>query len=73
MLLSIILGITCAILIGWLIKIGKVLWNKFKDVTSSQAEKGPNSKDVVGYIFKTKDDKYYKFTPKICPCPLFHT
>lgn len=31
---------------------------------------GPNSKDIVGSIYKWRDGKYYQFSPEICVCPL---
>lgn len=58
-LLSIIIGLIIGLLIGYFV------------MQNSKNHHGPNSKDIVGHIFKFKD-KYYKFSPVICPCPLLH-
>lgn len=30
---------------------------------------GPNSNEIIKYIYQ-KDNKFYTFTPEICPCPI---
>lgn len=65
MLLSIILGL----IVGWALGI---LWFNYghgKGGFGASIHHGPNSKDIVGNVFKF-GDKYYKFSPVICPCPL---
>ncbi len=31
---------------------------------------GPNSNIIQKYIYLSKDNKYYKFIPEVCICPL---
>ncbi len=31
---------------------------------------GPNSNTIQKYIYQDKNDKYYKFIPEVCICPL---
>ena len=57
----------------------KVLWNIvlglilgifiYKQVLVNPRKHGPNSKFIVNEIYQ-KDDKYYRFIPEICPCPI---
>ncbi len=65
MLLSIIWGV----IVGWVLG---MLWLNYGDGKwgfGGGVYHGPNSKDIVGNVFKF-EDKYYKFSPVICPCPL---
>ena len=60
MFFELIMGLLLGVLIG------KVLCH---EEMRGKIAHGPNSKDIVGQVFEV-DDKYYKFTPSICPCPL---
>jgi len=40
-----------------------------KDLDHKKFHHGPNSNDIKKYVYQ-KGDKYYKFKPVICPCPI---
>ena len=58
-IIIIIVGLILGIIIGKIYCNNKELYNSH----------GPNSKDIVDNIFQF-GEKYYKFIPKICICPL---
>lgn len=39
-------------------------------LTAKTEYHGPNSKEIVGNIYKWRNGKYYQFSPEICVCPL---
>ena len=59
-LLNIIFGLIVGILFYRLILI---------DIVQSSRYHGPNSNEIIKNIYQ-QNDKYFKFIPKICPCPI---
>lgn len=56
-LLSCIVGVLLGVMIGRFIFI-------------NERGHGPNSKNIVGKVFRTPDGEYWRFVPEITVCPL---